>query len=196
MHLERISLDSIIIENLLHDTLRNQAVSDRITKTEEDENPLHVEGPKNGKYIAFQGEHRIEALKKSGTKDTLCLVSDLSSEENRMIKRLRKELNIKRRSSYEIARMIEFLINRNYTIPQIASECTVNDSTVRNYLKVLESSPELRISSEQSGAGIHAIPSIENLTNFTPKVQQNITHRYMARNIFKPHIDSIKKLTK
>lgn len=68
--------------------------------------PLTVEKEGKNQYVLVDGYRRFYALEFLGLEDVECRVEKLSSEEERIVKRLGVELHTKKRTAYQLERII------------------------------------------------------------------------------------------
>ncbi|WP_047983548.1 ParB/RepB/Spo0J family partition protein [Ornithinibacillus californiensis] len=157
---------------------------------------LLVEEEGNNQYVLVDGYRRYYALEYIGITSVNCFVEVKSTEEERIIKRLRKEFHTKRRTAYQLERMINRLLeNEKYHPRLIASLCNVTENTITKYIKGSSVDPDWLRRGEMAGVGRHAFTDIHNL-----KVNEQIKHyladKYINREITRNSIDAVKKTTK
>ncbi|TYS17721.1 ParB/RepB/Spo0J family partition protein [Rossellomorea vietnamensis] len=157
--------------------------------------PLVVEEEGKNQYVLVDGYRRFYALEFLEIEDAECNVEKLSSEEERIVKRLGIELHTKKRTAYQLERMINRLLeNKNYDARLIASLCDVNEETVNKYIRGSEVNPEWLRRGEKAGAGRHAFTDIHKL-NLSEETKNYIADKYIDRQINKSTVDIIKKAT-
>ncbi|WP_299093871.1 ParB/RepB/Spo0J family partition protein [uncultured Metabacillus sp.] len=155
--------------------------------------PLIVEEENKNEYVLVKGYRRFYVLKFLGKTDAECIVEKLTSEEERIIKRLGIELHTKRRTAYQLERMINRLLeNEKYNVKLIASLCNVTVGTITKYIRSSDINPEWLRRGEQTGAGRHAFTDIHKL-NINEETKNYIADKYIARQINKTTVDIIKK---
>ncbi|MCD8503243.1 MAG: ParB/RepB/Spo0J family partition protein [Bacillaceae bacterium] len=94
--------------------------------------PLTVEEEGKNQYVLVDGYRRFYALDFLGKEYAECSVEKLSSEEERIVKRLGIELHTKKRTAYQLERMINRLLeNEKYDTKLIASLCGVTEATIK-----------------------------------------------------------------
>lgn len=158
--------------------------------------PLIVEQVSKNQYILVDGHRRFYALDFLGGSEVECIVEELSSEEERIIKRLEMELHSKRRTSYQLERMVNRLLeNERYNINLIASMCNVTEGTITKYIHGSNVNSEWLRRGERNGVGRHAFTDIHNL-NVNIKVKNEIAERYINKECSKGTVELIKKATK
>jgi len=157
--------------------------------------PLIVEEESKNQYVLVDGYRRFYALEFLEVVDAECSVEMLSSEEERIVKRLEIELHTKRRTSYQLERMINRLLeNEKYDAKLIASLCNVTGGTITKYIRGYDVNPEWLRRGEQTGAGRHAFTDIHKL-NISEETKNFIADKYIDRQINKSTVDVIKKAT-
>ncbi|MFZ3578051.1 ParB N-terminal domain-containing protein [Virgibacillus sp. DJP39] len=157
--------------------------------------PLIVEEEGKNQYVLVEGYRRFYALEFLEIEDAECNVEKLSSEEERIVKRLGIELHTKKRTAYQLERMINRLLeNENYDARLIASLCDVTEETIKKYIRGSEVNPEWIRRGEQTGAGRHAFTDIHKL-NISEETKNYIADKYIDRQINKSTVDIIKKAT-
>lgn len=97
--------------------------------------PTNLSRSEISEYIFVEGYRRYESLKRSAQKHALFFVESISNAEGRVLKRLKSELHSKRKTGFERERMVAFLLEKNYTPEQIASNCGVAKETIKRYMK-------------------------------------------------------------
>jgi ParB-like chromosome segregation protein Spo0J len=158
--------------------------------------PLIVEKESENQYVLVDGYRRFYALEFLGIKDAECSVEKLSSEEERIVKRLGIELHTKRRTAYQLERMINRLLeNEKYDTKLIGSLCNVTEGTITKYIRGSNVNPEWLRRGEQTGAGRHAFTDIHKL-NISEETKNYIAEQYIDRKINKTTVEVIKKATK
>ncbi|AVR00279.1 hypothetical protein OBCHQ24_15110 [Oceanobacillus iheyensis] len=158
--------------------------------------PLIVEEESENQFVLVDGYRRFYALEFIGLEDAYCDVVEHSSEEGRIVKRLGLELHTKKRTAYQLEKMINRLLeNDNYNVRFIASLCNVTVATITKYVNGSDVNPEWIRRSEQTGAGRHGLTVIHNL-NVSDENKNYIVDKYIGREIPKTIIDIIKKATK
>ncbi|WP_421662699.1 ParB N-terminal domain-containing protein [Lysinibacillus telephonicus] len=157
--------------------------------------PLIVEEESNNQYVLVDGYRRYYALKFLGMKDAMCSVEEQSSEEERIVKRIGIELHTKRRTAYQLERMINRLLeNEKYSVKTIANLCNVKEVTITKYVLGSDVNPEWLRRGELTGAGRHALTDIHNL-NVSQETRNYIADKYINREITKTIVEIIKKAT-
>ncbi|RFU69526.1 chromosome partitioning protein ParB [Peribacillus saganii] len=157
--------------------------------------PLIVEEEGRNQYVLVDGYRRYYALEFLGMEDVECSVEKLTSEEERIVKRLGLELHTKKRTAYQLERMINRLLeNEKYDAKLIASLCDVTEETIKKYIRGSDVNPDWLRRGEQTGAGRHAFTDIHKL-NISEETRNYIADKYIDRQINKSTIDIIKKAT-
>ncbi|MEC2159748.1 ParB/Srx family N-terminal domain-containing protein [Virgibacillus halodenitrificans] len=158
--------------------------------------PLTVEEESENQYVLVDGYRRYYALEFIGLEDAYCCVEEQTSEEERIVKRLGIELHTKRRTAYQLEKMINRLLeNETYDVRMIAILCNVKEATITKYIHGSDVIPEWLRRGEQTGAGRHAFTDIHNL-NISDETKTYIADRYINREFPKTTIEVIKKATK
>lgn len=158
--------------------------------------PLSVEEVSTNKYVLVDGYRRFYAMEFLKKEAAECTVETLSSEEERIIKRLGKELHTKRRTAYQLEKMISRLLeNDAYEAKLIASLCNVSVGTITKYISGSDVSPEWLRRGEQANVGRHAFTDIHRL-DVNEDTKEHIADRYIDKEINKSVVDVIKKSTK
>lgn len=190
-----ITLTSIIIEHRFRNGNENPSLALSL-KSNGQSTALVVEGPTvpDNKYFLVEGELRYESLLSINAKKARCIVQKLTSEEERVIKNLRNELQTKKKTSYEISRMVEFLLSKGYIDKQIAIKCSVSSKTINKYLKAQNIRSDWKERAEETGAGLHALADIEKLNNLTANVQEDVADDFINRKINGTEVESLLKI--
>jgi ParB-like chromosome segregation protein Spo0J len=158
--------------------------------------PLIVEEESTNKYVLVDGYRRFYVLDFLGIEAAVCIIESFSSEEERIIKRLGKELHTKRRTSYQLGKMINQLLeNEAYDAKLIASLCNVSVGTIAKYIRGSDVNSEWLRRGEQANVGKHAFTDIQKL-NVNDDTKNHIADRYIDKEINKSVVDVIKKSTK
>ncbi|ASN04304.1 ParB/RepB/Spo0J family partition protein [Virgibacillus necropolis] len=158
--------------------------------------PLIVEEESKDHYILVDGYRRFYALEFLGEINAECSIEKLSSEEERIVKRLGIELHTRKRTAYQLERMINRLLETGkYDAKLIASLCNVTERTITKYIRGLDINPDWIRRGEQAGAGRHAFTDIHNL-NLTEENKNYIANKYIDRQINKTTVDVLKKATR
>lgn len=158
--------------------------------------PLIVEEKNSNCFILVEGYRRFWALKHLNIPVIACKVEKLTSKDSRVLKRLRIELKSKKKTGYEVERMISFLLDDGYTEDDIAKQCNIQKKTLKKYINGKDVNTHWKIRAEQSGAGIHGLTEIHHLTNIHPENKEYVADIYIKRKINANNVESIKKLTK
>jgi hypothetical protein len=87
--------------------------------------PLIVEEKNSNCFILVEGYRRFWALKHLNVPFVTCKVEKITSKDSRILKRLRVELKSKKKTGYEVERMISFLLDNGYTEDDIAKQCNI-----------------------------------------------------------------------
>ncbi|WP_138420441.1 ParB/RepB/Spo0J family partition protein [Aquibacillus sediminis] len=157
--------------------------------------PLTVEKESENQYVLVDGYRRFYALDFLGVEDVECSVDKLSSEEERIVKRLGIELHTKKRTAYQLERMINRLLeNEKYDTKLIASLCGVTEATIKKYVRGSSVKQEWLRKGEKNNAGRHAYTDIQNL-NISEVNKDYIADKYGDRKINKTAVGVIKKAT-
>ncbi|WP_432357040.1 ParB/RepB/Spo0J family partition protein [Sporosarcina sp. UB5] len=158
--------------------------------------PLVVEEKSADKYVLVDGYRRYYALDFLGKEVAECIIEPFTSEEERIIKRLGKELHTKRRTAYQLEKMINRLLeNEAYDAKLIASLCNVSTETIAKYIRGSDVNPEWLRRGEKANVGRHAFTDIHNL-DVNDDTKDHIVDRYIGKEINKSVVDVIKKSTK
>ncbi|WP_336882278.1 ParB/Srx family N-terminal domain-containing protein [Priestia koreensis] len=190
-----IPLNKIELENVFRNNLEDLHLSKSIQQDSQTE-PLVVEKRDEHTFILVEGYRRFWALKHSNVEVAFCKVESLSSPESRVVKRLRTELQKKKKTGYELERMISFLLDGQYTVEQIATQCQVAQTTIKKYIKSLDVNPVWKSRAEKTGAGRHGLTEIHKLKNIHPDNHKYLANLYIELEINADGVDRVKKLTK
>ncbi|PFA51598.1 chromosome partitioning protein ParB, partial [Bacillus cereus] len=95
------------------------------------------------------GYRRFWALKHLNVPLVTCKVEKLISKDSRVLKRLRIELKSKKKTGYEVERMISFLLGDGYTEDDIAKQCNIQKKTVKKYINGKDVNTHWKIRAEQ-----------------------------------------------
>ncbi|SCM92609.1 Uncharacterized protein BWINRASL_00882 [Bacillus mycoides] len=158
--------------------------------------PLIVEEKNSNCFILVEGYRRFWALKHLNIPVITCKVEKLTSKDSRVLKRLRIELKSKKKSGYEVERMISFLLDDGYTEDDIAKQCNIQKKTLKKYINGKDVNTHWKIRAEQSRAGIHGLTEIHHLTNIHPENKEYVADIYIKRKINANNVESIKTFTK
>ncbi|WP_226036126.1 ParB N-terminal domain-containing protein [Aquibacillus saliphilus] len=157
--------------------------------------PLTVEEESGNQYVLVDGYRRFYTLDFLGMEDAECNVEKRSSEEERIVKRLGIELHTKKRTAYQLERMINRLLeNEKYDTKIIASLCDVKEDTIKKYIRGSDVDPEWLSKGEKNNAGRHAYTEIHHL-NISKENKDYIAGKYGDRQINKTAVGVIKKAT-
>jgi len=191
---KNISLEYIKLEDEFRKNLEDFSLATSIKQNGLIE-PLIVEEKNSNCFILVEGYRRFWALKHLNIPVVACKVEKLTSKDSRVLKRLRVELKSKRKTGYEVERMISFLLDDGYTEDDIAKQCNIQKKTVKKYINGKDVNTQWKIRAEQSGAGIHGLTEIHHLTNIHPENKEYVADIYIKRRINANNVESIKKLT-
>ncbi|MCU5379715.1 ParB/RepB/Spo0J family partition protein [Bacillus cereus] len=194
MKFKNISLKYIKLEDEFRKNLEDFSLATSIKQNGLIE-PLIVEEKNSNCFILVEGYRRFWALKHLNIPVVTCKVEKLTSKDSRVLKRLRVELKSKRKTGYEVERMISFLIDDGYTEDNIAKQCNIQKKTVKKYINGKDVNTQWKIRAEQSGAGRHGLTEIHHLTNIHPDNKEYVADIYIKRRINANNVESIKKLT-
>jgi len=157
--------------------------------------PLIVEEEGKNQYVLVDGYRRFYALEFLEVEDVECSIDKLTTEEERIVKRLGIELHTKKRTAYQLERMINRLLeNEKYDAKLIASLCDVTEETIKKYIRGSAVNQDWLRRGEQTGAGRHAFTDIHKL-NISEETKNYIADKYVDRQINKSTVDIIKKAT-
>ncbi|WP_088321261.1 ParB/RepB/Spo0J family partition protein [Bacillus wiedmannii] len=188
--LEHIKLEDGFRKNLEDFNLATNIKEHGLTE------PLIVEEKNSNCFILVEGYRRFWALKHLNIPVIACKVEKLTSKDSRVLKRLRIELKSKKKTGYEVERMISFLLDDGYTEDDIAKQCNIQKKTLKKYINGKDVNTHWKIRAEQSGAGIHGLTEIHHLTNIHPENKKYVADIYIKRKINANNVESIKTLTK
>ncbi|KAA0785590.1 chromosome partitioning protein ParB [Bacillus wiedmannii] len=194
MKFKNISLKYIKLEDEFRKNLEDFSLATSIKQNGLIE-PLIVEEKNSNCFILVEGYRRFWALKHLNVPFVTCKVEKLTSKDSRVLKRLRVELKSKKKTGYEVERMISFLIDYGYTEADIAKECNIQKKTVKKYINGQDVNTQWKIRAEQSGAGRHGLTEIHHLRNIHPENKEYVADIYIKRSINANNVESIKKLT-
>lgn len=190
--LEKISLSQIRLETNFRNKEKDLSLELDINRNGL-RIPLAVEKESKDEYVLVDGYRRFYALEFLKKADAECFVEGLSSEEGRIIKRLDMELHTKKKTAYQLGRMVQWLLqNKNYDKKRIASLCNVTPSTIAKYIRGSDVNPDWLKRGEKAGVGVHAFTTIHELS--VSKDNKNyIAEKYINKEITKDDVDHIKK---
>lgn len=195
MNFKRIALEHIKLEEGFRKNLEDFSLATSIKQNGLIE-PLIVEEKNSNCFILVEGYRRFWALKHLNVPFVTCKVEKLTSKDSRVLKRLRVELKSKKKTGYEVERMISFLLDNGYTEEDIAKQCNIQKKTVKKYINGKDVNTHWKIRAEQSGAGRHGLTEIHHLTNIHPDNKEYVADIYIKRRINANNVESIKTLTK
>ncbi|QWH16425.1 chromosome partitioning protein ParB [Bacillus mycoides] len=195
MKFTNIPLEHIKLEDEFRKNLEDFSLATSIKQNGLIE-PLIVEEKNSNCFILVEGYRRFWALKHLNVPFVTCKVEKLTSKDSRVLNRLRIELKHKKKTGYEVERMISFLLDDGYTEEDIAKQCNIQKKTVKKYINGKDVNTHWKIRAEQSGAGIHGLTEIHYLTNIHPENKEYVADIYIKRKINANNVESIKKLTK
>lgn len=193
--IKKIRLELIDLENPFRSSVESPALSMSLLHSKLQE-PLIVEGPINGRYILVEGYRRFDSLSRMGTTWVICNVQEVTNEEGRVIKRLRNELHRKKKTGYELERMIEFLLNRGLSEAEIARQVKVSISVIKKHIKSLDVDLDLKEKAEKAKVGKDGITKLYKLPNVSERIKNILCDRFLIKEIFGYHVDSIEKVVK
>ncbi len=192
MRIQKIKLTDILIEEPFRKkTLNLELVYD--IKSSRLKSPLKVEKTDESKFVLVEGYRRYFALQYINEIHADCIVEKRTSELTRVIKRLSAEFHQKKRSSYELQRMVEYLYANGLNDHEIAEQCSVTPATVDKYLEGLEVNREWLIGGEKTGAGKHGFTVIHKMKYLKGNNKEYIKDIYTDRQI---NGEDLKKLNK
>ncbi|GAB3063675.1 ParB/RepB/Spo0J family partition protein [Virgibacillus ainsalahensis] len=157
--------------------------------------PLIIEKQSDETFILVEGYRRYFALKHIGKTVVDCLIDTETSEIKHVIKRLKSEFYRKKRTGYELQRMIKYLLENDLDEVEIAKLCNVTKETVKNHMKGLNVNPDWLKVGERTGAGKHGYTIIHKTKHLKGENQQYIVDRYTERDINGEQVKEIKKVT-
>lgn len=160
--------------------------------------PLTVEQESEAVYILVDGYRRFNALTALGYNTIQCIVQPLTSEEQRLIKRLDKALRPeKKRTPNELREMInQLLSNEAYTVKWIAKYCDVSEATICKYIKINAIAPELL--DMVDGTKSKELSAAEKIhsSNLKMDIKKELMKRYKNGELTLAILDIIRKATK
>ncbi|PGZ61862.1 chromosome partitioning protein ParB [Bacillus cereus] len=195
MKFKNIPLEHIKLEDEFRKNLEDFSLATNIKEHGLIE-PLIVEEKNSDCFILVEGYRRFWALKHLNIPVITCKVEKLTSKDSRVLKRLRIELKSKKKTGYEVERMISFLLDDGYTEDDIAKQCNIQKKTLKKYINGKDVSTHWKSRAEQSRAGIHGLTEIHHLTNIHPENKEYVADIYIKRKINANNVESIKTLTK
>jgi ParB family chromosome partitioning protein len=191
--MKKVRLSAILLDEQFRKDLEDLSLT--LSMVDNQSVPIIVEGPtNNNEYFLVEGYRRLASLKHLQKKHVYCIVEKITNEEERVIKRLRNELHTKKKTGYEISRMVNFLLDREYTIPQIANKCGKTEATIRKYVRSRDVDSELLERAERNGAGVHGLTELNKLNNIKENTKHYTLDNYVEKNISGTHVESIKKV--
>ncbi|PEP33988.1 chromosome partitioning protein ParB [Bacillus wiedmannii] len=195
MKFKNISLEHIKLEDEFRKNLEDFSLATSIKQNGLIE-PLIVEEQNSNCFILVEGYRRFGTSKHLNVPFVTCKVEQLTSKDSRVLERLRVELKSKKKTGYEVERMISFLLDNGYTEEDITKQCNVQKKTVQKYINGKYVNTHWKIRAEQSGAGRHGLTEIHHLTNIYPENKEYVADIYIKRKINANNVENIKKLTK
>lgn len=194
MSMQNVKLESILTEEAFRKRCTELELAYDI-KTNGLVTPLRVE-ENDGEFILVEGYRRYFALKHIDAEYADCIVENKTSEINRVIKRLNAEFYQKKRTGYEMQRMVEYLLAHDLDEVEIAKLCNVTTNTIKKYIEGSEVNPEWLIAGEKTGAGKHGYTVIHSLKYLKGYNKEYINGIYTERNINGEDLKKLKKATK
>ncbi|BDH60688.1 hypothetical protein MTP04_08180 [Lysinibacillus sp. PLM2] len=160
--------------------------------------PLTVEQESEAVYILVDGYRRFNALTALGYKTIHCIVQPLTSEEQRLIKRLDKALRPeKKRTPNELREMInQLLYNETYTVKWIVKYCDVSEDTIRKYIKINKIDPELLNMVDGTKSKEFSAAEKIDSCNLKMDIKKELMKRYKNGELTLAILDIIRKATK
>ncbi|MDY0409346.1 ParB/RepB/Spo0J family partition protein [Virgibacillus soli] len=158
-------------------------------------NALMVEQKCDDKYILVDGHRRFRALQHLGIQEALCQIEEHSSTEERIIKRLREEFHTKKRTPSDVEDMIEYLLDKGYTVKRIASECNVTVPTIKKYIRGLDVDPKWKEDQKKANVGHHVMTDLHEL-KITKEKKEFFKEKYLKKEINGADVKELKRVTK
>lgn len=191
-----IKLSQIRVESSFRNENRDESLELSLNK-EGQRVPIIVEKEGNGQYVLVEGYRRYNALISIGKKKAQCIVEEVTSEEQRLIKRLDIEFHTEKRNAYQLEKMINQLLKLNkHDAKSIAKLCNVTEETVRKYLKGREVNPDWVRRGEQANVGRHGLTDIHTFQNVGIETKEYILDLYIGGQINGTSLGQIKEITK
>ncbi|MCM3386859.1 ParB N-terminal domain-containing protein [Ureibacillus chungkukjangi] len=157
--------------------------------------PLIVQQESEDKYVLVDGYRRYYALVFLEKDSADCFVENYTSEEDRIIKRLRIEFHTKKRTGYQLEEMINRLLETElYDEKLIVSRCNVTVQTIAKYRDGAGVNPDWIRRGKQTGAGRQGLTIIHKL-KLGEEVKNYIADRYINREFSEAVLKVIRKAT-
>ncbi|MDL4842494.1 ParB/RepB/Spo0J family partition protein [Aquibacillus rhizosphaerae] len=159
--------------------------------------PLVVEQVSEKSYVLVEGYRRYDALDYIGKNEALCIVEEVTSPDERIIKRLKTEFHTKKRTPYELERMINHLLAiKPYNATELSERCSVTVETINKYIKGKNVNPEWVKIGEEKDLGRHVITDIHYLKNIKYPTKEYIFELYKDGQITGNTVKAIDTFTK
>ncbi|MCT2534791.1 ParB N-terminal domain-containing protein [Aquibacillus koreensis] len=159
--------------------------------------PLVVEQVSEKSYVLVEGYRRYNALDYIGKNEALCIVEEVTSPDERIIKRLKTEFHTKKRTPYELERMINHLLAiKPYKVTELSESCSVTVETITKYIKGKNVNPEWVKTGEEKNLGRHVITDIHYLKNIKYQTKEYIFELYKEGQITGNAVKAIDTFTK
>ncbi|MCC3359632.1 ParB/RepB/Spo0J family partition protein [Bacillus sp. REN16] len=156
--------------------------------------PLIVEEESKNHYVLVEGYRRYFALEYLNIEYAECIVENPTSENERILKRLGLELQSKKKTSYQMERMIFSLLQNGYDAKTIASYCSVTKATISKYIHGAGVNPDWIRRGEEANVGRHVFTAIHKL-DIDIDIKEIIVDQYIKKTITKTTVEAIKKAT-
>lgn len=193
MKIKKIKLADLQLDEPFRREVESMPLNSSIS--EKQIHPLLVEGPtENNTYILVDGYLRYNCLEYSKIPEAYCIIEDVTSVEQRVIKRLKIELHTKKKTGFEMERMVGYLLDHGFSKEQIAAECKVTRETIKKYIKSIDVRDDWKQRAEESGAGRHGLTEISNLKNIKDNIKEYMVDIYVDKSINGYHVELIKKI--
>ena len=157
--------------------------------------PLIVEEVAIDHYILVDGYRRYYALEFLKEEEAKCIVVANSTEEDRIIKRLRMEFHSEKRSGFDLEKMIRKLMeNGKFDLKKISDACNVTVQTIKKYVRVAGVDPKLIEEAKKAGVRIHALADLHE-SIIRKELKDNVFDRYLNNEFNSKIMRYIRKAT-
>lgn len=129
-----------------------------------------------------------------GVEFVKCIIQKVTSPEQRVIKRLSTELHRKKKTGYELERMIGFLVNKGFSPKEIAKQTDVTTYTINRHIRSLDVDKELKKRAELAKVGKDGLTRLCKLPNVTNEIKSDLIEDYLQKVFFGYQVDSIEQV--
>ena len=194
IQLEKINLSHIRLEPSLRDKVKDLKLQADI-QTNGLQEPLSVEKEEE-KYVLVDGYRRYDALKSVGIDTAWCIILEKSTEENRLIQKLRRQYHTKKLNRVEMRNVImKLLKTKKYNEKLISQLFYISEKTIEKYKRALSINPDWLALREKTGAGLDGLIKIHELEE-SYETKEYIAKRFLGREFNSNVVYVISKATK